>query len=84
MSQASIQSAAYSRQSSVGAERRRGEAKELLESNLRLREAQALIQRNPCYERDMSPLARDAANYESRMLNDDSNYGMSPAAKRAR
>ena len=49
-----------------------------------MRDAQALIIKNPIYERDLSPGARDPANFESRLPNQTRNYNCSPVAKRAR
>ena len=49
-----------------------------------MREVAMLIQKNKHYERDLSPGAVDARNFELRPLNQDKNYNCSPAAKRAR
>ena len=49
-----------------------------------MRAAQALIQKNKFYELETSSRAGDPYNYETRLLNDDGNYGLSPAAKRAK
>ena len=49
-----------------------------------MRAAQALIQKNKFYELDTSSRAGDPLNYETRLLNDNNNYALSPAAKRAK
>ena len=71
-------------QSTSTAIRRRMEAQSLNEQNEALRAAQMSIQKTKYIERELSPLARDPANYETRLPNEDKNYVMSPAAKRAR
>lgn len=43
-----------------------------------------LLQKTQYVDRDMSPMAKDPANFETRLPNEDKNYGLSPAAKRAR
>lgn len=58
-------------------------AKSLQDYNKALREAQMRVQKTKYIDREMSPLARDPENYETRLLNDNNNYGASPAAKRA-
>ena len=41
-----------------------------------------LTQKTKFYDRELSPTARDPANYEQRLPCDDKNYVKSPAAKR--
>ena len=78
-----LQDSAYSKQSS-NALRRREAAKSLADQNRLLREAQQTIQKTKYHERELSPLATQAEHFETRALNQDMNYGLSPAAKRAR
>ena len=64
--------------------RRREDYEHLQVFNRTMREAQALIQKNQYHECEMSPDAKDSRNFEKRLPNDDYNYALSPAAKRAR
>jgi len=43
-----------------------------------------LITKNKIFERDLSPAAKDPNNFESRLPNENENYALSPAARRAR
>jgi len=43
-----------------------------------------MIQKTKYHDRDFSPLAKRPEHYETRLPNEDHNYGLSPAAKRAR
>ena len=56
----------------------------MLEQNRALREAQAVIQVTKYADRDLSPKAEDPEAFECRLRNQDGNYGLSAAAKRAR
>ena len=78
-----LQSSAYS-MVSEGAKRRAAAAQSLKEQNIALREAQQLIQKTKYIDCEFSPLAKNPVNYETRLPNQDRNYGLSPAAKRAR
>ena len=80
-----IQSVAYSnsRATSSRAARRHEQAISMQEYNKTLREAQMLIQKTQYVDRQLSPEARDPRNYETRLPNENTNYGKSPAAKRA-
>ena len=80
-----IQSVAYSssRATSSRAARRHEQAISMQEYNKTLREAQMLIQKTQYVDRQLSPEARDPKNYETRLPNENTNYGKSPAAKRA-
>ena len=49
-----------------------------------MRQTQEEFQRNKYYQNDMSPLANDPANFETRLPVDNQNYALSPCAKRAR
>ena len=84
--QSGIQDSAYSRSDvpSEGALRRREAAKSLAEQNKALRAAQQSIQKTKYHERELSPLAAKPEHFETRLLNNDVNYALSPAAKRAR
>ena len=82
--QSGLQQSAYSRATSSGAVRRRDAAKSLAAQNRLLREAQQTIQKTKYHERELSPLATKQEHFETRLLNNDMNYGLSPAAKRAR
>ncbi len=42
-----------------------------------------MIQKTQYVDREMSPAAKDPANFETRLPNESLNYGKSPAAKRA-
>ncbi len=53
------------------------------ELNKTLRDVQMLTQVQKYYDRDQSPLAKDPAFFETRLPNEDKNYALSPAAKRA-
>ena len=70
--------------SSVNAHRRRMAAESLAQQNKALREAQALIQVTKYEERELSPNAKDPEFFECRLPNQNTNYALSPAAKRAR
>lgn len=64
--------------------RRRKEADDLKEYNVKMRQTQEEFQRNKYYDNNQSPLAQDPANFETRLPTDNRNYVLSPAAKRAR
>ena len=53
------------------------------EYNKRFREVQQLTQKTKYYDRELSPNAKDPAFYETRLPNQNNNYALSPAAKRA-
>lgn len=51
--------------------------------NKTLREVQMQTQVQKYYDREQSPNAKDPAFFETRLPNEDHNYALSPAAKRA-
>ena len=53
------------------------------ELNKTLREVQMQTQVQKYYDREQSPHAKDPAFFETRLPNEDKNYALSPAAKRA-